>query len=45
MLWRILRAKFAGKAKPSPFLDAETQKPRAKAEVLDGAQRAALGPT
>lgn len=44
MLWRIARAKFAGKDKPSPFFDPETQRPRAQAQVLTPAERAALGP-
>lgn len=43
MLWRIARAKLAGKARPSPFLDPETQRPRTKAQVLAREERAALG--
>jgi hypothetical protein len=43
MLWRVLGAKLAGKDKPSPFLDPQTQRPRAQAQVLAKAERAALG--
>jgi hypothetical protein len=43
MLWRIAKAKLAGKGKPSPFFDPQTQRPRAKAQVLTKEERAALG--
>jgi hypothetical protein len=43
MLWLILRATFAGRTKPSPFLDPQTQRPWVKAQVLAKEERAALG--